>query len=62
MDLAKQLFDQATETNRLAASYLKLGRQQFARDVVAWIQAQGTHRFGDVPIGQLIELCAKEAK
>lgn len=59
--LGKQLFDQMQATNEMAASYLTLGRQQFAREVIAWIQRTGTHRFGDLPIGELIALCAKEA-
>lgn len=60
--LAKQLFDQANATNEMATSYLKLGRQQMARDVVAWIQKTGVHTFGTVPIGELVALCSKETK
>ena len=60
--LAREIFDQLQHTNAMAASYLKLGRQQMARDVVAWIQKTGVHTFGTVPIGELIALCSKESQ
>ena len=56
--LGKQIFDQLTETNRMTSEYLKLGRQQMARDVVTLIRA-------GKPIYQVLDeiiaLCKAEA-
>lgn len=58
-DLATILFEQAVMANASARLYVRLGRQQFARDVVTWLQANA-HRMGDAPMGELIALCRRE--
>ena len=59
MDLGKQIFDQAAETNRMAASYLKLVRQQVARDVAAWAARNAEHIKG-AQVESLLAICNKE--
>ena len=59
MDLGKEIFDQAAEMNRMAASYLKLGRQQVARDVAAWA-VQNAEALKGAPVESLLALCNKE--
>lgn len=59
---AKELFDQMNAINEGQALAMRIGRAQFARDVNGWITRVGVHRFGDIPIGELIEMCRREAQ
>ena len=59
-DLGKMLFDQAQATNAMAASYLKLGRQQMARDVSAIIGSMAARKGPDQIIAEIITLCKAE--
>ena len=59
-DLGAQLFDQLTATNEMAASYLKLGRQQMARDVLSIIGTASIHKPLPSVIQELIAKCGEE--
>lgn len=58
--LAKELFEQATIMNEASRIHGILGRQQMAREVMAWVNRVGLEKFGEVPIGELVALCQKE--
>ena len=60
-NLGKQIFDQLTETNRMTSEYLKLGRQQMARDVSGIIGTLSARKPPMQVINELIALCRKEA-
>ena len=60
-DLGKNLFDQLAETNRMTSEYLKLGRQQMARDVSAIIGSMAARKGPDQIIAEIITLCKAEA-
>ncbi len=60
-ELAQRLFDQATETNRMTSEYLKLGRQQMARDVNGVIGTLAARKDAYAVINEIIALCKAEA-
>ena len=60
-DLGNQIFDQIKETNRMTSEYLKLGRQQMARDVSAIIGSMAARKGPDQIISEIIALCKAEA-
>lgn len=59
MDIGAMIFEQANASNRAAVQHIAIGREQMARDVMAWVNRTGLHKFGDVPIGELVELLRK---
>ena len=60
MSLAEHLFDQLAATNEMAASYLKLGRQQMARDVLSIIGTASIAKPLPAVIQELIAKCGEE--
>lgn len=60
--LAKQIFEQLTDANNAASEHMQIGRAQFARDVQCWINRVGLHRFGDIPVGELVAMCREQTK
>ena len=57
--LKDKIFEQINEHNRMAASYLKLGRQQMAQEVLTWAIANARALSG-APVESLLALCNKE--
>lgn len=60
-EIGKQLFEQARLANDMAALHGKIGRQQMAREVLAWVKANAS-ALSASNIEGLLALCNKDLK
>jgi len=60
--LASDLFNDLNRANEAALQHIKIGRQQFAREVSGIIGTASAHKDFGAVVGELMILCAKEGE